>query len=155
MPKLSVLPVPWVPLPLYLCQSWPQLPFRTNKNGKCSKQTLKQLTHIVTLCQIMSIFCQMFCQMLAFVCTKFVECESHGLRFQVAEGFPVVQRLLVVGLDKIFCCYGSVTVLLRFSYGSYQLDYGFGLHTSNTLSPVHGVPGVYLLFFLVSVSSQS
>ena len=97
----------------------------------------------------------MFCQMLAFVCTKFVECESHGLRFQVAEGFPVVQRLLVVGLDKIFCCYGSVTVLLRFSYGSYQLDYGFGLHTSNTLSPVHGVPGVYLLFFLVLVSSQS
>ena len=46
MLKLSVLPVPWVPLPFYLCQSWPVWPFRTNKNGK---QALKQLLSFAEL----------------------------------------------------------------------------------------------------------
>ena len=35
-----------VPLPFYLCQSWPVWPFRTNKNGK---QALKQLLSFAEL----------------------------------------------------------------------------------------------------------
>ena len=118
MPKLSVLPVPWVPLPLYLCQSWPQLPFRTNKNGKCSKQTLKQLTHIVTLCQINVKF-------LSNVLSNVGICLHKVCRMRIAwPAIPSRRRLsccaafTCCGFGQnillLWFCYGSLTVLLRF-----------------------------------------